>query len=604
MSHRHGKPPNLGVTVGPDKAYSELVGTAIRSSNHPDKAFLLGSLRSRNYKALLEWSDRPSPQMYGSPASYFVDCQISALLRKYPFSEAQIPGRDPEEKAKEKFFASEHRCKRYNQRLRALRKNRIDPDMQFVEDARNYIRRVLGETVCFPKISRLCNFTAGASLRIGGSKTSMAHKVMSLNWTSTPSVLPYALSSLWGNSQYRHCILPGAMKCHDGDEFRRIVRERTECVDYNKVAFVPKTAKTHRAIAIEPLLNSFVQKGTDMYIRKLLHARAGIDLSDQTKNQELALEGSKGGTNPYCTIDLSAASDSLSVEACRDLLPPEWFCYLNDIRSPGYMLDNTFHKYEKFCSMGNGFCFPLQSLIFASFCYAAGRYCGSGSYDDFSVYGDDIIVRQDIALLLVEMLGKYGFRTNVDKTFITGPFRESCGADWFEGQDVRPVHFSKQIDSVLDLHALHNTTYRSTRCELFFEEFRASIRSLAEVCCLRPGREPGDTAFSVSLDLAQSCNEVKWDRLRQCWSWREIISRPISDRMTKVDPVLRADVELLAITAGAKPGMIAPLRYSTKPVYRTKRTWYFDEFRPPGRLSRRPGVHDPVTPVRLSVRES
>ena len=116
---------------------------------------------------------------------------------------------------------------------------------------------------------------------------------------------------------------------------------------------------------MEPLLNGFVQKGTDLEMRRLLR-KVGIDLSDQSHNQRLAKRGSEGGFNPYCTIDLSAASDSLSYEVVKSFLPAEWFEYLCDIRAPRFLLAGADHteRYEKFCSMGNGFCFPLQTLLF------------------------------------------------------------------------------------------------------------------------------------------------------------------------------------------------------------------------------------------------
>jgi len=515
--------------------------------------------------------------LYDSPTSYFVDYQLAALIKKYPFSANEVPKLDPEGTAVKKFLAAEHMCKRVNQKYRAKRKC-FDKYMQAKTYMREFIVSVIGEKPDIASIGEKCDFTSGASLLIGGNKTNIARKVFAQHWTATPGALPYAMPMLWANAQLRDCILPGAMKCYDKAEFGRIVRAKVQRVDYNNVSFVPKTAKTHRSIAIEPLLNGYIQKGTDVYLRECLRA-SGFDLSDQTRNQRLARMGSLGGFNPFVTIDLSAASDSLAYEVVRELLPPDWFEFLCFIRSPQYMLPGSSvpNQYEKFCSMGNGFCFPLQTLIFASVGYTASRLC-KAPRDEIAVYGDDIIVRQSEALLVVELLRELGFRTNVDKTFLFGPFRESCGADWYEGQDVRPVHFAKPLVDVRQLFALHNSTLRSPRCEVFFEDFRSVARSIGGSSYLRPGREPGDTAFSVPLDVAMNCPNVRWHSGYQNWMWTEIASKSAPDPV-RLGEVEYANALVLAAMRGTTSAQPFTLRYETVPkIVRVCRP-YFEGFR-------------------------
>jgi hypothetical protein len=59
------------------------------------------------------------------------------------------------------------------------------------------------------------------------------------------------------------------------------------------------------------------------------------------------------------------------------------------------------------------------------------------------VYGDDIIVPAASYELLTRVLKQLGFEVNLDKSFATGPFRESCGADYFLGSQVRPLFMKK-----------------------------------------------------------------------------------------------------------------------------------------------------------------
>lgn len=562
MSHSKKQRLKTILAGDPLTRYNDVLRCAVVSSAIPDSDKILGALRARDYKSLLEWAERPSPQMYDSPQSYFVDAQIAALIRKYPFPDGLIEGLDPTGTAIRKFKSSEHRCKWVNRKFRARRK-RWDPYAQIHAYMRSYIETVIG---CDPPVAAImneCDFTGGASVGVHGNKTNAARKLFAKRWTVTPSALPYVLPALWSNIQVRDCILPGAIKCYDPELFGDLVREKVERVNANKITFVPKTAKTHRGIAVEPLLNGFVQKGTDIYLKRRLR-RFGIDLGDQTLNQKLAFLGSKGGFNPFCTIDLSAASDSLAYEVVRELLPPAWFEYLCDIRSPCYVVNGSTERYEKFCSMGNGFCFPLETLIFASVCYAVSRDHGAPR-DEFSVYGDDIIVRQSEALHVIEVLRDLGFQTNIDKTFVTGNFRESCGADWMDGQDVRPVHFAKPLVDVRQLFALHNSTLRSVRCNLFFEEVRGVLRKMGGGKYLRPTFEPGDTAYCVPLDLAMGSSTVRWDKGLQTWTWVEIQSRPVKDKLL-LGEVEHANALMLAAMRGSRSSAPYTIRYTSRPI--------------------------------------
>jgi len=287
-------------------------------------------------------------------------------------------------------------------------------------------------------------------------------------------------------------------------------------VDFNKIVMVPKTAKTHRTIAIEPLLNGYVQKGVDLFMRSCLKAY-GIDLSDQTRNQKLARIGSSGEFNTFVTIDLSSASDSIAIETVRDLLPPEWFNFLCRIRSPRYESAWGSGTYEKFASMGNGFCFPLETLIFASLCVAANVATGER---EFSVYGDDIIVRQSAALLTIELLARYGFETNVDKTFIFGPFRESCGADFVNGVNVRPYTLDFLPLTDRDVMKVHNGLLAN---DIFADVTKPAVdwmyRSYLHYLPHKPPHHTTatDDAVLVPEDIYMSHWSSSWHRDEQRW---------------------------------------------------------------------------------------
>lgn len=217
-------------------------------------------------------------------------------------------------------------------------------------------------------------------------------------------------------------------------------------VEGNVMFTVPKNSDIDRCACKEPDLNMFLQKMLGNQIRNLLK-RKGVDLNDQSINRELARRGSIDGS--LMTVDLSAASDSLTVEFVRRTVPTDWFFYMNLARSEKTEIDGLLHTNEMFSSMGNGFTFELESLLF----YAIARsvaYFG-GYRGKISVYGDDIIAPSPMADDLVSALEFCGFRTNPDKSFWDGPFRESCGAHWHGGQDISPFYIRGPFRSISDL---------------------------------------------------------------------------------------------------------------------------------------------------------
>jgi hypothetical protein len=114
--------------------------------------------------------------------------------------------------------------------------------------------------------------------------------------------------------------------------------------------------------------------------------------------------------------------------------------------------------------MGNGYTFELESCIFAAICAECLSIRGHEAKlgEDLFVFGDDIIVPIDSADLVVSTLRWLGFETNNEKSFLKGPFRESCGGDFFNGTPVRGFYLKTALSKVnlLTLFSLHNGAKR------------------------------------------------------------------------------------------------------------------------------------------------
>lgn len=228
--------------------------------------------------------------------------------------------------------------------------------------------------------------------------------------------------------------------------------EEPQLAHGNMLFTVPKNDRIERVCAKEPDWNMFFQKGFGGYIRHRLKKISGIDLNDQSINQSLAREGSIN--NMLATLDLSAASDSMTTELVYKLLPTDWYNHLDAIRSKGTIKDDKYHYWQLFSTMGNGFTFELESLIFYSLAWSVCYL--DGIKGRISIYGDDIICPSKSCDTLIALLNHAGFIINTDKSFVEGPFRESCGGHYYNGNDVTPIYIKQPIETLHDFILFRN----------------------------------------------------------------------------------------------------------------------------------------------------
>lgn len=243
----------------------------------------------------------------------------------------------------------------------------------------------------------------------------------------------------------------------------------------NRLTTVPKDGKTDRPISIEPLGNLWLQLGIGRHLKRRLRA-IGLpaykpDSRELFPGYRYAERDAQSihreflyrcGPERFSTIDLSSASDTVAYELVRAVIPPDWFQLLDDTRSkytwvPSQGGGGRWHKLEKFSSMGNGFTFELESLIFASLLSVA---FGLTPGRDLLVFGDDIILPERYFDSACTLLSTFGFIPNLRKSFKTPPFFESCGGNVHSGIDVTPVRIKGPLDEPTELYAFHNACYR------------------------------------------------------------------------------------------------------------------------------------------------
>jgi hypothetical protein len=374
----------------------------------------MGLIRQRSHDRLAELGQITDSALAESELwSVIVMRQIAALFKKNStFADDDVCTLN----AQKTFERGERKCRITNKRLDwyYFHEDRLDPELKvLLTKMQRDIASLLGDTEIFiDAMPRLIKLTNGAT-------------------EDRPRRRSYPFLKISGKLRGPRAAIPyiGRLLQEFGVDLSSCVYT---CVEQNAITLVPKNWKTHRTIAKEPTHSLPFQLALDGWLKRLLR-KWKIDLSSQAKNQELARVGSLQGT--FATIDLEMASDTLSLNAVALLLPPDWFKLLSSFRSASFMAPWGFGDYAKFTSMGNGYTFSLETMIFTAAC----RACGSREY---AVYGDDIVIETEYVPSLVKLLSFLGFNTNKEKSFVNrdSRFRESCGCDYYKGELITPFY--------------------------------------------------------------------------------------------------------------------------------------------------------------------
>lgn len=409
-----------------------------------------------------------APSAYSNALAYHADAILVDFARKSP-----VPGSSIlHDRAVATFFA----CEKVN----ALTNARLMPFIRsqgpfghpsdlallpFIKEWRKNISRVLGK---LPGHLNM-RFSPGATVGNRGLKITIPDKIESepVFYPQTTLLKRYVRDTAWGR-----------------------LHQRERVVAANEFFSVPKDARTNRGCCKEASGNVTLQLAAGRAIRASL-AKWGIDLDHgQTLHRDLARKASRDGS--LATIDLSNASDTVSKNLVRLILPDEWLALLEELRAPSTKVDGKVYYLEKFSSMGNGFTFELETLIF----YTLAITVAGGSYGRIKVYGDDIIVPTEHAQSLLSALRFFGFTPNTNKTYTEGQFRESCGGDFFDGVPVR-AHFQKNyLTKPQEWIALHNGLRRLSRPEITREAENLCLQSVPRnISQLRGPSVLGDVVF-------------------------------------------------------------------------------------------------------------
>jgi hypothetical protein len=391
---------------------------------------------------------------YDHADAYRRAAYATELLRKADFLPTGI---DRKAVAVKGFFAAEQQCYRTNERLyryvfQPPRLNGAAPEA-ILALARKNIASWLGRFSDL-RVAELAGHGPGATYDDRGGLSTAADKM-----SSDPTLSHDAWNWLvpFSGTAWARALNDTGVSDEEGVTSLGFAKRLPKFVPGNRFTSVPKDATKDRGICVEPSLNVYFQLGIGRLIKERLRKSTGIDLQyAQPVHRARARAASIGGE--WATIDLSNASDTVCRNIVKVLLPPDWLAALESLRSPRTFIEGKWVLLEKFSSMGNGFTFELETLIFLALAQATSDFLGCSALPgrDILVYGDDIIVPTKFATELLVVLEFCGFTPNPKKTFVCGSFRESCGGDFFNGEDVRPLHIKTEPSEPFDWMVLAN----------------------------------------------------------------------------------------------------------------------------------------------------
>jgi len=306
------------------------------------------------------------------------------------------------------------------------------------------------------------SFGYGASAE--GDATHIIDKMIRQQLSITPSCEKYV----------------GYLKSFSTSFHKKVTLSEKVKVDiYSKIALVPKNEERARIIAKERSLNLIFQLALGKFMSYALECQ-GINIQRQQEMNRLlaykgSLESNQESDNCPCTIDSKMASDCITIELVEAIFPKEIVEHFISLRSSHFLIskrfcDDNLQELPMISTMGNGFTFPLLTMVSLAIVYAANcrfedenpqsvgipeKYWNTTQrfkldWNTIGVFGDDIIVPRKIVSETIKILTNCGFIVNANKTFTEGLFRESCGADVYNGHVITPVYLTS-LESPQDL---------------------------------------------------------------------------------------------------------------------------------------------------------
>lgn len=475
-------------------AWDSFQAYCIATAENPCSSFALGllaegggTINAPAYRRLVEYCTsaidraRHLPPTDSAISSLAIAMQVRDFMRKSCLIPGGPTGDERHSAALEGVLQTERDMGDANKRLHALffrvgSKPLSTSEIEVVrclEYCRSYIGRHLRKPD-FEQMADDCTFGPGTTIGTGRSVTEKISEP-GAGISVSAALQPFAgvVLTRYFPGWAKHLAFGGL---HEGNLTHE---ERSGFIRFNipeadeKFSSVGKDWSKNRPICVPATLNGFFQSSIGRELERVA-ARMGNpitaagDIDDpQSINRALALQASKDGE--LATIDFSEASDRVStklVEWCFGALgygsdpnvtnphAIRWFKLMDLTRAKTVSIGpGEYLELERFSAMGNGFTFPLMTIILT----AIARFsCNEVGADPRKVrcFGDDVLLPTSAVDTFLRVTEYLGMKPNRNKTFSDGYFRESCGMDAFHGIQVTPFRVTFEEESIHDLDTI------------------------------------------------------------------------------------------------------------------------------------------------------
>lgn len=258
------------------------------------------------------------------------------------------------------------------------------------------------------------------------------------------------------------------------DPLGRLRHAYCEPVSRTKITVVPKDWRGGRVIGVEPVWNMARQLALKSALERI---SPFIPYKSQDKHRRVL---TMSGYQDLVTADLSNASDHISVSAAEFMLDCDTFRQAMGVRTDTHTVRQTVGRTESFALMGNGFCFPVLSIIVWSLgvvacLHAEGRRAKDllnvreaqrfAELRKISCFGDDLILPAYGLPFFRVLTAQLGLKINEAKCGVED-FRETCGIYRFLDRNPFRCHYLKSIndtssEGILGLCELQNQLFLS-----------------------------------------------------------------------------------------------------------------------------------------------
>lgn len=377
---------------------------------HPVKSILDGDIPGfRSYV----WPDR----LDASPMLFKTEYQLENLFKRYRFRNDMFTQEELERSTNDKFVKTQERiCGPLT----------VTPLVyKVLQEARKVVKTILGQYDPEEHM-QACRFGKRACKGSSYARSYLDLKLSCNSVTGSRNHIEWMEEYLVTDHLLRQILV------RSDDPLDYPPYESVDCLETTNV---PKSFKALRKIMPNTLIGSFYTYGLGKVIENRLRDNSPIDISRQQDRhgrwvRKYSMDRS------HVTVDLSAASDSPIYELLARVFPYQWMKVLKYGRISHCTMDGTRMMLRSFMTMGIGFTFPVETLLFYALLKAIANL--SGVTGRISAYGDDLIYPRRMHAYVKAVFPKLHIQINKDKSFVESHFRESCGHDYYRGVDVRP----------------------------------------------------------------------------------------------------------------------------------------------------------------------